>query len=1187
MTALIPGPLHGELLGPGDTVAVIAALHPLSPSREIRHLPAGLSLTEIVAIATAGGRYRHGSLRVSLGADQVPADLWPRVRVKAGATVVLRAVPRGGGGGLFKSLAMLAVAVLTAFVAPYLTPILGTFGTAVVTAAITVGAGLLLNALFPVNTKKNGGNVYSIGGNQNLATKYQPFPSVLGRMRTYPRYGGSAYTEFDGDDQYVRLLYVWGYGALDIADLKIAETPISAYHDVQIQTYYGYPTDPKPTLYATTVVQQDLNIEIKNVDGWTTRTTSEDVTEWALDIVCPNGLSATRNSGKTTEQTVSIEIQRSVAYANDFVAVETLTMTANSTKPIRRTVRRPEAVGTYDIRWRRVTRDFDGDAQVNATSTVTALRSYRPGDPLTFRKPLAITALRIRATSQLSGIVDNLNGIVTSRVKAFDGTSWVADVPSRNPGDLYPWVLQGPANAKPRVDAKIDWPAIQRFRENCRVKGYTYDLVHEEQKSILATCQDILSAGRGVVVFHDGKWSVAFDEPDALIVQHFTPRNSWGFSGKRTYKRLPHAFRVKFRNEARGYREDEILVFADGYDASNATLFEEVEFPGQTNHKNVWRLGRYHYAQLLLRPEEYRLSADIEQLISTRGDRVRVLHDVPKWGIVAARVVAVSGNLVHVDERVPMAAGRSYCVRFRLADGSSGVRLIQTVAGEVDAVTLTGGDIVPAAGDLCMFGEVGQETVVLRVKEIVPGEDLSAELTLVDDAPEIALADQGVVPDPVGGGNGDTSQTLRPINLRVVEGNAGADAGYAPTVTLLWDTPSGVSPIRRFEVALKGPSDSAYGAPIEVTPTLRSYTWQSLPPGETSFQVRSLFEDGSYSGFATTSQAVVSWSAAPPAVTGLRVTVVGGLAIFSWDGPRRVVAQLELRYSPATSGVTWESATPVGSRANGTTMSVPFAAGTYLAKFLNGGGTYSQAPTTLVVTAASAADARVGGEIFDMEPFTGVHVGTIEADGGVRLAPDAGGVVGDGTYTPADVIDLGAIYVSRISGDLIAHGLDTRDGSSGAPDIYGVDEFAWGAVLELRSTRDDPASPAATWTEWSTFSAGDVTARGFAVRARLSSDSQGITPVVELIHLRADIEARTDAVAALAIPTSGRRVEFRPAFQSRPAIAVTGRDFATGDVLDWGATDGTGFTLTVRNRDGNSVARTIDFIASGYGRRLS
>ncbi|MBY0255159.1 MAG: hypothetical protein K2X54_27865, partial [Methylobacterium organophilum] len=778
--------------------------------------------------------------------------------------------------------------------------------------------------------------------------------------------------------------------------------------------------------------------------------------------------------------------------------------------------------------------------------------------------------------------------IVSSRVKAFNGSAWVPDTASRNPGDLYPWVLQGPANAKPRVDAKIDWPAIQGFREHCRIKGYTYDLVHEEQKSILATCQDVVSAGRGVVVFREGKWSVAWDDPDALVVQHFTPRNSWGFSGKRTYKRLPHAFRVKFRNEARGYREDEILVYADGYDATNATLFEEVEFPGQVNHVNAWRLGRYHYAQLLLRPEEYRLSADIEQLISTRGDRVRVLHDVPKWGIVAARVVGVDGDLVHVDERVPMTAGRSFCVRFRLSDGSSGVRFIQTVPGEVDVVTLTGGDIVPAAGDLCMFGEVGQETVVLRVKEIVPGEDLSAELTLVDDAPGIAEVDQGAVPDPIGGGNGDTSHTLRPINLRIVEGNAGADAGYAPTVTFLWDTPSGVSPIQRFEVALKGPSDASFGAAIEVTPTLRSYTWKSLQPGATSFQVRSLFDDGSYSLFASTTFTVVSYSAAPPVVSGLRVTVIGSLAIFSWDGPRQVVAQLDLRYSPATSGVTWESATTVISRANGTTATVPFAAGTYLAKFLNGGGVYSTQPTTLVVTAASAMDAHLGGEVFDMAPFTGAHAGTIEADGGVRLATAADGrLLADGTYTPTEIIDLGAVYVSRTSGDLIAHGLDIRDGAPGAPDIYGVDEFAWSAVLELRTTRDDPALAGATWTEWSTFSAGDVTARGFAVRTRLTSDSEGISPVVELIHLRADIEVRTDAVASLAIPAAGRRVDFNPAFQNRPAITVTGRDFVSGDRLDWGASDGTGFTLTVRDSGGTAVDRTVDFIASGFGRRIS
>lgn len=744
MSAPMLLPLQGELLGREDTVTVVAALHPLKASRDVLCVPAGLSIAEIVALAEKRADYgRVGrSLRIWIGSDPVPEALWSRVRMKPGTLLILRAVPGKGGSTLFRSLALLAVAILTAFVAPYLTPIIGTLGVAVLSAAVTVGAGLLINALFPVNAKqKDAGTVYSIAGNQNLAARYQPVSMVHGRMRVYPRYAASAYTEFVGDDQYLHLQLIWGYGPLDIEDVKIAETPIAAFHDVEIEHFNGYPSDGQPTLYTNTVVQQDLNIEVKNVDGWTVRTTSEDVTRWALDIIAPNGLYATRNSGDPQIHTVSIEVQQSPAYAENWSPAGECSMTAVSTKPIRRTVEAEVPKGTYDIRWRRTTPDFDGFPNITSTTAVSALRSYRPDPPVTFGKPLAKTVLKIRATSQLSGVIDNLNGVVSSRVKAFNGSSWIDNALSRSPADQLIRVLQGPGNARPVPSAKIDWTTIELWWRFCDRNAFAYNRVHDERQPLLEAAQDVCSAGRAAIVFRDGMWSVVWDDPSAPVVQHFTPRNSERFSGKRTYSRLPHGFRIKFRNEARAWRDDELVVYAPGYSAANATLLEEIEIPGLTDHTLVERQGAYHYAQLFYRPEEYSLRVDIENLVCTRGDRVRVTYDLPAWGLISARVAGLSGNRISIDERTNFDGARGYCVRFRRPDGTGYVRLIAPTAGETSDFDLSGTGELPAAGDLCVVGEVGQESVVLRIKMIEPGEELSADLTLVDDAPEIAAAD--------------------------------------------------------------------------------------------------------------------------------------------------------------------------------------------------------------------------------------------------------------------------------------------------------------------------------------------------------------------------------------------------------------------------------------------------------------
>ncbi|KQO53063.1 host specificity factor TipJ family phage tail protein [Methylobacterium sp. Leaf85] len=1187
MNAPIRAPLQGELLGRADTITVIASLHPLSPSRDIHTLPAGLSIREIVDIAvsqSAHGRYA-GALSAWVETDPVPLALWNAVRIKSGTRVVLRAVPQGSGSSVLKSLAMLAVAVISAFVAPYLTPIIGATAATFAAAAVAVAGSLLINALFPVDTQKNKGTVYSIAGNQNLATKYEPIPFLQGRMRVYPRYAASAYTEIVGDDQYLTVMFELGYGPLDITDLKIGDTPISAFREVEVEIGYGYPDDPPSKLYPSQVIQTDYNIELKAVDGPTVRATSENCTGWSVDVVAPNGISKTKKDGTMVSFDVDLLVEQSVAYAEDWQPVQTVRFSGAKNQTMRRKVERTAPDGQYDIRLRRLSADTDDLPNIVSGTGFSALRSYRNRPPVSFKKPSAKITLKIKATSQLSGMIDNFNVVATKRGKAWDGAAWQPDLPSQWPADALIRLLQGDAIARPVADKRIDWPTIQAWHANCVLNGWKYNKVHVERRGIRATAQDICSAGRAAVVFRDGMWSVVWDDPTAPIVQHFTPRNSRNFRWQRQYKRLPHGLRVKFLNENRGWREDEIVVYREGYDATNATLFEEAEFPGQTDHVLNTKHAYFHLAQLEYRPDEISLDVDIEHVICTRGDRVRVAHSVPSWGLKSGRVIEVAENIVWLDEPVTMVDGKTYCCRFRSVDGSL-IRDVVTVAGTSNALLLSGEGEVPEAGELAMFGETGLESVILRVKTIKGAAKLAATLILVADAPEIAEAAGRPIP-PIVEPASPLDGKREPSISEIFEDQTYSGAAFTPAATMTWEMARAIPTITRFEVALKAPDDTTFGAAITVAALLRRYTWSGLTAGDYAFRVRAFFADDTVSDWTATSQILAGFTRPPEDVSGLTVSFVGDRAVFGWSGPEKPAARLELRRAAATTGATWDAATVLDSRADGTALSVPYATGTYLAKFVNGGGLYSAATATLVVTGRPAGGRSVA-EIYDLAPFEGTHSGTVEEFGAVRLAATAGGALpASGFYQLAGTLDFGSVSTCTLSGSLLAHGLDLSGLIGAGPDIYGVEETAWAAGLEISTTRDAPVSADATWSGWAPFVPGEVTARACRVRVRLGSLGTAITPAIELIGLKAEAAARNEVGNAVPIPAAGAAIVFDAKFIAEPAVVVTGRDFVDGDRAVITARSASGFTLTIRNSAGTGVARTVDFIASGYGRSLS
>jgi len=1251
MNAIIPARLEGEILAPDDQVRAIGKTHPLNGGRIERYLPAGLSIDEILCEALSDRPALRGrrDFVVHIDGHVIPAGNWSRVRLKKGTTLTF--TPRLEGGDVLKTVLMLAVTV-AAFV--FAAPIAGLFtiagfaltgaalslATALVAGGIMLAGTLAINALFPVRPPAeaeaiNSSALISIQGARNQLNPFGAIPDILGRHRISPLFAAKPYTEIVGDDQYLRMVFCFGYGPLLIENIRVGETPLLSFSDVEMQLRQGFVGDAAVSLFPGVVDEVQLSIALVNpvdppgVDGdggyWSpVQVTSPDTDEIGLDWTASQGCySINKDTGAPENWQVTVSMRYRLLGTLIWTLPGDVAFTRN-TSPARRGVRLPVARGQYEVQTRKHTGDGD-PAKVRDDIVWTAIRSFTNVSPVNFPKPLALLALRIRATDQLSGVLDTLNADCTSLVTAWNGSIWVANTASQWPPDLFRHVLQGPANARPVPDSAIDLENLQAWHAYCVANGFKFNQVRTNVSSVASALDDIAAAGRAVKTFINGKWGVIWDRPADSIVQHFTPRNSWGFQGQKTYAQKPHGWRVSFINEDNGYTQDERIVYDDGYDATNATLFEGMQFPGVTDPDLIWKHGRFHIAQSRLRPEKISLSVGWEHLVCTRGDRVRVTHDVLLIGLAAGRVKAVAGQVVTFDELVTIEADKTYGMQFRVPQDARTIdRAVDpaTVAGDYRQLTLVGdlsalsAAIAANSFPLFGFGETDQESANYRVQSIAPQKDLIASLTLVDDAPDISQADQGdipeydphitIPPDPF---------VLPPRDLRYQEVIDGDGASVRALVRLFWQLPR-LGKVTSFEVQQRDNDAGGDWVTVEFVPAPRARADVPLiAAGIWSFRVRCVFSDGDVSAWTSLLMLNLSGLTSPPGdITNLHFRSVDGQTHLDWTP---VVDKRLLNYE-VRKGTSWDTGLVVGDAV--TQPPWPTTGdGTYHVR------AYILSPFGIRIYSVETATIAISDSIISRniilskdEQATGW---TGSLDGGVidgsfirtdvglaNVAAYALEIIEQlaleglhiAVYVSGTHVDIGRAAECRFWSEFEASGIEQGADFLGMTDVLASQDILgaaptrfirafpiWRFALEgggdVFSEPDvfDPADVFAAdiaWDDWVAIPSGTRVSRHFQPGYVLITDQENIDAVGTKFRWFVDVPDRTDDYTDLAVPDTGLAVTFYAGgYNGTPTPGATAVPFNGGPN---GATVPHVQRAIVEGTDGDEVKIT-DLTADG------
>lgn len=717
-------------------------------------------------------------------------------------------VPKGGDTG--KDIARTGIILAAQIGAAALFPGAGIGALAIragISVAATFGAYHLIQPptpeVAPGQSQEKFTRLGSLTGSRNQFRPYGTIPRVYGRRRLYPPMSARPYTEVEGNNQYQRVMFAIGDGPVQLSKPRIGDTIIGSFDAnnafTSNDTFSNVEIEvgESPDLYSSQVEQTNPGATLDEDGEAVIRTTAPDADEIGLDITFTQGLFAVDANGNTIPNLVQFKFEYREVGDTSWVQVdnslELFTERSSSLAYLttglwrarssrRETLRVSKSwkvpSGQYEVRVSRIeSLDFDDDVQDFSSCSWSALKS------ITYEKPTNLPgvvqlAMRVKATDQINGVLDNFSVEVKSRLPYYDGIEWqeVTFNPATgngtggkltsNPAWIMADILTGGQNARPLEYSRINASEFKDFADNCEAEGRMCNIVLDGQRPLREVLNLIGSTGRGSVALHDELYTIVQDDEKETPVQHFTSRNSWDFSSTRTFPEIPHALRINFVNPDADWETDEVTVYDDDYSfdgekfdggfgtcalgsegaCKEATKFETLDLEGVTSADQAWKEGRYRLAEARLRPEKYTFMVDCENLVCQRGDLVYATHDVPLWGLKAGRIKSIESNILNLDEEVTIEAGKSYTLRVRNKSGVSVTKGVLTNATTTDRITVNNvTDIEP--GDLFMFGEVGKETTPLKVLSIEPQGDLSARITAIDSAPDIYDADQGSIPE--------------------------------------------------------------------------------------------------------------------------------------------------------------------------------------------------------------------------------------------------------------------------------------------------------------------------------------------------------------------------------------------------------------------------------------------------------
>lgn len=409
---------------------------------------------------------------------------------------------------------------------------------------------------------------------------------------------------------------------------------------------------------------------------------------------------------------------------------------------------------------------------------------------------------------------------------------------------------------------------------------------------------------------------------------------------------------------------------------------------------------------------------------------------------------------------------------------------------------------------------------------------------------------------------------------------------------------------------------------------------KGLKAGALQVEVQAINFIGSSSEFANANFDILGKTSIPGNVTNLSIEPINeNSARLRWDATTdldvKSGGKVHIRHSSKTDGsANWTNAVDLINAKGGATTEtvIPLVAGEVMVKFADSGGRMSALETSVIVDPPDpigALQVFVRREDQDSPPFQGAKVDTFystEYDA-LALTGDAewdavtdvddignfdfiGNIKETGTYTFLSNLDLGAAFALELERRFVTRGflpadlIDSRFANIDTwEDFDGASVNNVNAILEVRSTNDDPASGGASWGSWQSFVNGTFQGRGYQFRTTLTSGAVDENILVDELGYTASIKRRSEqSNTAVSSGAGTKTITFtKPFFTGTsvlggstnaylPSVGINVNNMASGDYVEMGTVTNSQFQVTFKNSGGSAVSRNFTWTATGYGK---